>query len=179
MATLDAGKLTDILSRLGDNLRRPATLCLIGSAPAILSGQPARQTADIDLWHRGSEYDSGDLEQACRAAGLLFNPLGELDQEASYIQIVRPGVVQLPANFTVETLGRWGKLTVTMPSPALIVAAKLVRGSDLDMQDAVWWTQQRRIPIEDIEKAIADLPVEGDRETASENLAVLRLVARP
>ena len=41
---LDRDRLTAIFESLGRNLTKPATVCLIGSGPAILLGQPDRQS---------------------------------------------------------------------------------------------------------------------------------------
>jgi len=46
---------------LGQKLAKPATICLIGSSPGIVSGQPDRQSADIDIWRQSSVYDETEL----------------------------------------------------------------------------------------------------------------------
>ncbi len=175
MAALDAQRIRSIFAGLGERLVRPTTLCLIGSAPGIASGQPARQTADIDLWHPASDYDAGDLERASRELGVLYDPRGELDPDKVYLQVVRPGIVRLPEDFAMETIGRFGKLTVVMPSPAVLVAAKLTRGTDEDIEDAVWWVGQRRMDVETVEAGIRQFPDVRDREAALENLTLVRL----
>jgi hypothetical protein len=175
MAALDAERLRAIFARLGDALARPTTLCLIGSAPAIATGQPDRQTADIDLWHSASDYDAADLERACKTAGLLYDPRDELVAGAIYVQVVRPGVVRLPDNFEVDLVGTFGKLTVVMPKPSVLVAAKLTRGNEIDIHDAVWWVTQSGMETKELETAIGQLPRARDRETALENLVFVRL----
>src|SRR6266852_4880474 len=132
--TIDRERLIAIFDALGQKLVKPATICLIGSSPGIVSGQPERQSADIDIWRQGSAYDETELRQACRELGILFDPKGELDPDAIYVQIVRPGVVELPAAFDVEILGQYGQLTVAMPEPALLSAAKLARGDPRDIE---------------------------------------------
>jgi hypothetical protein len=173
---IDVDVVADIFTRLGDALEQSVTLCLIGSTPGIANGQPDRQTPDIDVWYSRSDYDTGDLHRACTRSGLLFDPKGEISPDAAYIQIVRPGIVQLPAEFETETIGRFGKLTVVMPPPEVIVAAKLVRGSDVDLQDVVWWIAQRGIDDRRIEDAIENLPNPHDRESAQGNMVLVRLV---
>ena len=37
-------QLEEIFEKLGKHLTQPAALCIFGSAPAILLGQPSRQT---------------------------------------------------------------------------------------------------------------------------------------
>lgn len=172
----DRHGIVAFLTRLGSALRHPATLCLIGSTPAILAGQSQRQTGDIDVWDPASDFDYGDLEQACRVAGALFDPKSDLSPSDIYLQIVRPGVVALPRSFSSEVVARFGKLTVVMPPPAIIVASKLVRGDERDVDDVVWWLRQRNLGSTDVEEAISILPGVGDREVASENLVVVRLV---
>lgn len=173
---IDAAHINEIFSRLGQALRKPAHLCLIGSTPGIATGQSDRQTPDIDVWHASSAYDPGDLADACRASGILFNPHDDIDAESIYIQIIRPGIVALPREFEMETIGVFGNLTVKMPYPELLAAAKLVRGSEIDIDDIVWWINQRGFDISDIELAVSRLPRENHRETAKENLVLAQLV---
>lgn len=178
MAKIDAERVIRLFSNLGEKLRQPTTLCLIGSTPAIASGQPGRQTADIDVWHEKSDYDAGDLARACREVGLLYDPTGELDPDSIYVQLVRPGVVRLPADFEVESIGRYGKLSIVMPPPEIIVAAKLVRGSEADIHDAIWWVHRRNLALSKLEARIHDFPDLRDREAALENLTFVRLARR-
>ena len=174
---IDRERLDTFFSAIGNALEKPAMLCLIGSAPAIHCGQPGRQTQDIDIWGPQSNFDRGDLAQACHKAGLLFNPVGETGPDDVYLQIVRPGVVALPANFEPEVLGRFGRLTIAMAPPALVAASKLTRAADRDLDDVVWWLKIRNIALHDIEAAIFRLPGDADRETAAENMTIVRLIA--
>lgn len=173
---IDANAITDIFDRLGASLAKPTVLCLIGSTPGIASGQLERQTPDMDVWFSGSDFDTGDLSRACHEIGILFDPKGEIDPDRIYIQVVRPGLVRLPQDFEPEVLGRFGKLTVVMPPPEYIAAAKLVRGSDVDIDDVVWWVRQRGLNASDIEQAIKQFPNIRDRETAAENMTIVHLV---
>ena len=172
-----ADQLRAIFANIGSHLQKPATICLIGSAPSIATGQPERQTPDMDVWNPASSFDAGDFSEACRLAGVLFDPRGELDPESVYVQIVRPGIVRLPDNIDLETIGVFGNLTVVMPKPEIIVAAKLVRGSEVDLQDVAWWVKERNLAASDIETAASMLPNERDREAALENLVFVRLTA--
>jgi hypothetical protein len=46
----DRRRLMEIFEALGDTLAKPTTaICVIGSSPGIASGQPERQTPDIDV----------------------------------------------------------------------------------------------------------------------------------
>lgn len=142
----------------------------------IATGQVDRQTPDLDVWFARSDFDVGDLSQACREVGILYDPKGEIDPDAIYIRIVRPGIVRLPDDFTTEMIGKFGYLTVVMPPPEIIAAAKLVRGSEVDISDIVWWVRQRGLDERDIDLAIGKFPSERDREAATENMPFVRLV---
>jgi hypothetical protein len=174
--TLDRDRLIAIFDALGQKLARPATICLIGSSPGILLGQPDRQSADIDVWQRRSEYDRTELRQACAELGLLLDPKGALDPDAVYLQIVRPGVVDLPSAFEVEILGRYSNLTVAMPDPSVLSAAKLARGDARDIEDVAWWIKERALNLDAIKAAIGALPNRSQREAASENVVLVELV---
>ncbi len=174
---IDRERVTRLFDALGTALKQDTTLCLIGSTPAIFLGQNARQTQDVDVWHPASIYDAGDLSQACVAAGLLFDPTGELSPDAVYLQIVRPGIVSLPAKLDPEMISTFGRLKLVMPLPAIIAAAKLSRGSERDLEDVAWWISHRALGLEAVIFAIETLPRKSDRETASENAVLVRLVA--
>jgi hypothetical protein len=174
--TIDRERLVTILEALGQKLAKPATICLIGSSPGIVSGQPERQSADLDIWRQSSAYDETEFRRACRELGILFDPKGELDPDAIYVQIVRPGIVNLPASFEVEVLGQYGHLMVVMPAPGLLSAAKLARGESRDIEDVAWWIKERALSMEDIRAAIATLPNASQREAASENILLAELI---
>ena len=174
---IDRERLFAIFSNIGTALKRPATLCLIGSAPAIHRGQAERQTQDIDVWAPQSDFDQGDLAQACQSAGIVFNPVGEVSSTDLYLQVVRPGVVALPTKFEPEIFARFGKLVVAMAPPAILAASKLTRASERDVADIVWWLNTCRIELDEMETAISQLPNALDRETAAENMLLVRLIA--
>ena len=167
----------ELFEKLGRKLNQPTTLCVFGSAPAIMLGQPTRQTQVIDVWHSSSTYDAGDLARACSEIGVLYDPKGMINPDSVYIQIVRPGIVALPREFETETIDRYGNLTVVMPSPVVLSAAKLVRANENDVNDIVWWVRHSKIAIEQLEKVIGQLPSQADQETAKENLVLVQLVS--
>lgn len=173
---INAAAIAEIFERLGSALQKPAVLCLIGSTPGIASGQTERQTPDMDVWYAASEFDSGDLARACREVGVLFDPTGEIDSDQIYIQVIRPGIVRLPVDFTPEVIGKFGNLTISMPPPEYLAAAKLVRGSEVDIDDVVWWIRKRGLDAANIERAIEKLPSERDREAAAGNMTFVHLV---
>lgn len=171
---IDRWKLHEVFQRLGALLTEPTRLCVFGSAPAILQGQPARKTQDVDVWDPKSSYDMGALAHACSLLGVLYDPLGEVEPNATYLQIVRPGIVSLPGGFTTEPIARYANLTVVMPPPAVLSAAKLVRGHDRDIEDVRWWMRHRNLEMPQIKRAIETLPGSRHREAALENLVLLR-----
>ncbi len=169
--------INDVFSRLGAALQTPTRLCLIGSAPGIATGQPERQTMDVDVWFPGSHFDATDLARACAQTGVIFDPKGEIDPEKVYLQIVRPGIVRLPRDFEAEVIAVHGNLTVIMPPPEVLSASKLVRGDEIDVLDVIWWMNQRGLGADEVAAAIDGLPREADRDTARENLVFVALVS--
>jgi hypothetical protein len=105
----------------------------------------------------------------------LYDPREELDPEAIYIQIVRPGLVRLPQDLKVEVVGQYGALTIAMPEPALLAAAKLVRGDARDISDVAWWMKERALSLDAIRAAISHLPESSQRESAGENILLVEL----
>ncbi len=65
-----------------------------------------------------------------------------------------------------------------MPPPEVIVAAKLARGLDTDIEDAIWWVRGRDLTGQQISEAIESIPIERNRETARENLVLISLMTR-
>ncbi len=174
--TIDRDQLLRIFDQLGQKLTAPATICLIGSTPGIILGQPGRQSQDIDVWRPSSRYDETQFRRACQELGLLYDPRSELDPDAIYIQIVRPGLVKLPDDFRVEILGEYGALKVAMPEAALLSATKLVRGDPRDVEDVAWWIKERALNLAEIRAAVNVLPDSSQREIAAENMVLVELV---
>jgi Nucleotidyltransferase of unknown function (DUF6036) len=173
---IDRARLLSIFDALGQKLRKPTTICLIGSSPGILCGQPDRQSADIDVWRPASAYDDTDLRRACQELGILFDPKGELDPEAIYLQMVSPGIVKFPEDLRLDILGQYGAITVAMPPPALLSAAKLVRGQARDIEDVAWWIKEQALDLAEIRTAIETLPDRSQREAARENVVFIELM---
>jgi hypothetical protein len=174
--TIDRDRLVEIFDELGQKLVKPATICVTGSMPGIILGQPGRQSQDIEVWYPHSRYDETQFRRACRELGLLYDPRSELDPDAIYIQIVRPGIVNLPKDFKIETIGEYGVLKVAMPDPALLSATKLVRGDPRDVEDVTWWIKERALGLAEIRAAVETLPDFSQREVAGENLILVELV---
>jgi hypothetical protein len=173
--TIDREHLARIFDELGKNLITPTTICVIGSSPGIISGQPDRQSQEIAVWRPGSKYDETDFRRVRRNLGIVFDPKGQLEPNAIYVQIIQPGVVKLPPDYIVEVLGQYGTLTVTMPQPALLLAAKLVRGDQRDIEDIAWWVKEHALDLKEIRAAIGSFPDSFDREAAGENIVLVEL----
>lgn len=81
----------------------------------------------------------------------------------------------IPGSFETERIGRYGNLTLVMPVPEVIVASKLARAYDTDLEDAIWWTRGRDLTEDRIARTIDMLPQRGARDSARQNLLILRL----
>jgi hypothetical protein len=167
---IDRTKIEEILSSIGKNLKSPASIIVVGSTASMLSGQDDRQTPDIDIWLPMSKFDATDLRHAVEQAGLKYDPRGEIASDDLYIQILRPGITMFPREFETQPLGTYGNLVVAMPPPALMVATKLARANESDLEDVAWWIKNAALSRKDIEKAISDIPQEHNREEARANM---------
>jgi hypothetical protein len=63
-----------------------------------------------------------------------------------------------------------------MPDPALLSAAKLVRGDPRDIEDVASWVKERALDLDEIRAAIGSLPDASQRESARENIFLIELV---
>ena len=175
---LSAEEWIKILEKISVHLKKPVSLCLIGSAPGILGGQPARLSIDLDSWQQASRFSYADLKQACEKAGVLFNPKGELKPDKPYLQIVEEGHVQVGKFKAVTTLMEEGKLTVTRPPIENIIASKLVRMNAKDFDDVTYLIQHYRIPKHAVQKVVEGFPAFA-RERAEETLVYLDFFIEP
>ncbi|MEQ1950400.1 hypothetical protein [Mesorhizobium sp. CN2-181] len=166
-------KIEQLLAAIGQRLRLPSTTVIVGSTASMLSGQDDRQTPDINIWYPMSNFDPGDMRQAVEAAGLRYDPRAEINADDIYLQILRPGITMYPAEFPTQPLGTYGNLHVEMPPPALIVATKLARATESDLEDVSWWMDHADIAREELEAAIRLIPQRRNREEASANLVFL------
>lgn len=167
---IDRTKIEQILSVIGGRLQRPSIMVVVGSTASMLSGQEDRQTPDIDVWFPMSDFDAVDMKQAVEAAGLHYDPRGEIGGQDLYLQILRPGITMYPVEFETTTLGVFGNLTVKMPPAALMVATKLARATETDLEDVSWWMKNAGIDRSEVEAAIQRIPQRRHREEAAANL---------
>ena len=82
----------------------------------------------------------------------------------------------LPAEFKLEILGRYGALTVAMPEPAMLAAAKLVWGDSRDVEDVAWWIKERAVDLDAVRAAVGSLPDASQRAAAGGNVILVELV---
>ena len=144
------------------------------SGPGSTRSARSRRSA-IACGPAASDFDAEDFRNACEKAGILHDPKGLIGDEDEYIQIVRPGILSLPHGFRTTEIDRYGHLVAERPPAELIVASKLSRGSDTDLEDAAWWVANAGLSLQAVENAIRELPRKTDRETADENLIFLKL----
>ena len=152
----------------------PVELCLIGSAACILGGMAGRTSMDLDVWQPASDYERIELKAAVEQAGLLFNPISELEPDCSYIQIVEPGIVQV-GNFQSVLIEKIGRMRITRPPIENIIAAKLPRCSEKDLEDIAYLKKKYDVPTDRV-KAIIDEFHGHAAESARENLIYLEVL---
>jgi len=159
------------LGQIAQNLRLPTQLTLMGSAPNILAGQPSRTSMDLDVWNPTSDFDRSDLQNAVEKAGLLFDPKEAIDPTTPYIQIVEPGICQL-GEFKPQKIEKRGNLHLEKPPAATLIAAKLLRAQDKDLEDIAWLLSTHQISHDAVRDVILTFPA-PQRQTALENLVYL------
>ena len=166
------------LSALGAGFRAmnvEASLEIIGAWPVIEAGMPGRTSLDLDVWAPGSKVDRSALRAACATAGLDFDPINET--ERPYLQLIRPGIVELPEHLPQDA-DTWGGLTITVPPPAALAAAKLIRAEDKDIADVIFLCSKHGIGREAVSSYVEKIADPAKRETARENLVYLNVSER-
>ena len=180
---VDRKELKALLSKIDANLSSPGTICLIGSGATILLGQVSRQTDEIDVWTRASRVAMDDLRQVSETAGLGFDPKEEFPP-LPYVQIVHPGIVQVPGwdadkrewmGEPEREVWKGERLTVTVPPPSVLVASKLVRGDDRDFEDCLWLMAAHGLDAPAVLEAVKALP-RHPRRKATDNLEILGIM---
>lgn len=163
------------LMRVGEHLKKPTRLVLIGSSVGMWYGQPGRMTEDIDVWSPKSDVDLADIAQACDKAGIHFDPIEyDAPRDGLYLQMVRPGIVHVGKWKSEESMFRSGNLEVAHPPAENIIASKLVRAEPHDLDDIVYLMNRLQVSLACIRVAVATLP-ELPRSFAEENMVLLEL----
>lgn len=176
-STHDWATLQEALARVGSFLQNPTRLVLIGSSVGMFYGQPGRMTEDIDVWSPKSVVDIADITQACRQAGVAFDPQGyDVSGKGMYLQMVKPGVVHVGKWKSEDSMFKSGNLTVVHPPAENIIASKLVRCTDADIEDTVYLMRRLGLTLESVKAAVATLS-EKAQEAAAENVVLLEVHA--
>lgn len=167
----------EALMRVGEHLKTPTRLVLIGSSVGMWYGQAGRMTEDVDVWSPRSKVDLADIAQACLKAGINFDPKGyDLERGGMYLQMITPGVVHVGKWKTEEAMFTSGKLQVVHPPAENVIASKLVRAAPNDLEDIVFLMSRLDISMDRIRTAVSTLQGLA-RETADENMVFLQLRA--
>jgi hypothetical protein len=122
-------------------------------------------------------FNRADLARACANTGIAFDPKGYDVPEAAYLQIVGKGIVDIGIFDAVSNMLRTGNLTESMPPVENIVALKLLRASEKDVEDIVFLMAATDTRIDSVVRAIGTLE-EKHRETTLENLALVALLLK-
>jgi len=165
--------LEDLSIALG-TIGPPVKLCLIGSAACVLGNMPDRTSRDLDIWKPSSDYETPQLRSAAEKAGIAFNPTGFLEPTKPYLQIVEPGIVQV-GDFEPVLMEKMGRLEVYRPPIENIIASKLVRASEKDIEDIQYLVTAHRPEIDLVKEIMESFPKKS-RESALENLVYLDII---
>lgn len=176
-AKLDRDAWIGLLERIAEALPSegaPVRLCLVGSAACLLEAMPGRASRDLDVWQPGSDFDRLELKRAVEAAGLLFDPRDTLAPDRPYVQIITPGPSQA-GNFTPVLWARMGRLHVYLPPWPNLIASKLARGDERDVEDILFLAGKHRVSVSAV-KACAETMPEPARQHVLENLVYLEII---
>ena len=152
----------------------PVRLCLVGSAACLLEAMPGRASRDLEGWQTGSDFDCLELKRAVEAAGLLFDPRETLAPSQPYVQIITPGPSQT-GSFTPVLWARMGRLHIHLPPWPNLIASKLVRGDERDVEDVLFLAGKFLVTADAV-KACADTLPEPARQQVLENLIYLQIL---
>lgn len=175
---LDWSAIESALIRLGRELKEKTRLTLIGSSVSMSKGQPDRMTMDIDVWRKTSDFDQGDLKSACERSGIAFNPQS-FEVDGLYLQLVDQGIVDVGEFEGQEMLMRAGNLFVDAPPPENIIASKLGRCTERDLEDCLFLAKKSGVTIKEVEAAIDSMHNEELKQRSLENLTILELITQP
>jgi hypothetical protein len=174
---LNRDEWLSLLERIAEALPAqgpPVSLCLIGSAACLLEAMPGRSSRDLDVWQPGSDFDRLELKRAVEAAGLLFDPREVLEPDKPYVQIITPTPSQAGA-FTPVLWARMGRLHVFLPPWPNLIASKLARGDERDVEDVLFLAGKHHVTAESVKKCAESLP-EPARQQVLENLVYLQIL---
>lgn len=164
------------LSEIGTKLKLTTVLTVIGSVPNIMNGQTGRTSIDLDVWRKSSKFDAQDLRRAVEASGLLFNPTEELEPNTPYVQIVDQGIVQVGKFNKLEKLLTQGKLTIACPPVENLIASKLVRSDERDLEDIAYLLGRFKPSTGKVKEIVSSFPP-SIQVLTKENLVYLEVLS--
>jgi hypothetical protein len=164
--------LEDVAHALGKE-GPPVKLCLIGSAVCVLGNMPERASRGLDIWKPSSSYDTLEFKSAAEKAGIRFSPKDYIEPTEQYFQIVEPGIVQTGA-FTPVLMEKMGRLEIYRPPIENIIASKLTRAAEKDIQDILYLLKAYQPDISEIKKIVHAFP-EAAKAQGIENLIFLEV----
>jgi hypothetical protein len=135
---------------------------------------PGRSSRDLDVWQPASDFDRLELKRAVESAGLLFDPRDQLDPDRPYVQIITPGPSQT-ASFTPVLWAKMGRLHIYLPPWPNLIASKLARGDERDVEDVLFLAGRHRVTDEQVRACAEQMP-EPAREQVLENLVYLQIL---
>jgi hypothetical protein len=174
---LDRDVWIGLLEKMAESLPPngpPVHLCLVGSAACLLEAMPGRASRDLDVWQPASDFDRLELKRAVEAAGLDFDPKDTLDPARPYVQIIMPGPSQT-GDFTPVLWARMGRLHVHLPPWPNLIASKLARGDERDVEDVLFLAGKHRVSAGAV-KACAETMPQPARQQVLENLVYLEII---
>lgn len=152
----------------------PVKLCLVGSAACLLEAMPGRASRDLDVWQPESDFDLLELKRAVEAAGLAFDPRESLLPDRPYVQIITPGPSQT-GRFVPVLWARMGRLHIYLPPWPNLIASKLARGDERDVEDVLFLAGKYGVTAEAVSTCAAAMP-EPARQQVLENLVYLHIL---
>lgn len=155
---------------------QPVRLCLIGSVACVFGGMATRTTRDLDIWKPASDYDLIELKRAVEAAGLTLDPKSSLDLDTPYVRMVEAGTTQV-GQFEPVFMERLGRLYLYRPPIEHLIASKLVRGDDRDVDDVVF-LMAKHSPARASIRTVIESFAEPGKTQALENLVYLEVTDR-
>lgn len=164
----------ELIDKHLQNSGSSAVLCIIGSAAGILAGQPARTSIDIDVLVRKSRFVMSELRKAVEAAGMDFDPKGEVTRP--YVQLVYEGIVQVGEFSETRPIVSEKMLSLVAPPPENLIASKLLRASPKDIEDVAYLLAAHRTSAKAVAQVIKTFPPDA-RKRAAENLVYIEVLA--
>ena len=148
----------EYFARLDALVGQGTELFVIGGSAVALLGAKIRVTADIDVALPYSKMDMAGFVEASDKAGLPVDPA--LGYQGVYVETIKPLMLTLPVPVEGQQIVLFtGKnLTVKTCSAADLVASKLYRCGEQDMEDIQFLVQACGVTFEQIRESVSRLP---------------------